>query len=62
MYATKVRLLALALTRRDAGSVTIEYAWLVIGGVALAAILLTIVRSDAMRDFLTGLMIRDTAQ
>ncbi|WP_432983791.1 DUF4244 domain-containing protein [Dactylosporangium sp. CA-233914] len=56
MFAAKTRLLA--RMRRDDGSATVEYAFLVIVGVVIAGVLLAIVRSDEFRAYLTGLVMR----
>lgn len=56
MYAIKARLLA--RLRGQDGSLSIEYALVMVISVALAGILLAIVSSDAVRAHLTGIVMR----
>ncbi|MEU7865411.1 DUF4244 domain-containing protein [Dactylosporangium sp. NPDC049140] len=59
MQVTRARLLA--VVRRDDGAISIEYAALVVIGIILVGVLISIVHSDVMKAYLTGLMMKDPA-
>ncbi|MEV8514418.1 DUF4244 domain-containing protein [Dactylosporangium sp. NPDC051484] len=59
MHAIKARLLA--VRRGEEGSMTVEYAMVMIICVALAGILLAIVSSAEVRAHLTGIVMRSLA-
>lgn len=46
------------LLRSDRGAITAEYAIATLGGVAFAGLLLLVMRSDAVKDILFGLIAR----
>lgn len=60
MYAIRARLLALH-RRREEGSISVEYAMVIIVCVGLAGILLAVVTSDAMKTHLMNIVMRSVA-